>query len=218
VSAPTIASGLTGTLSPEEYTTKTTPYWGEPYLAGTAHYRDIDYVSIAFTTDATKAAALLPKTLELIPIPGLPGQSAASLVFAKYRECDLGPYMEVIVSIPVIHSGRVYGYLAAIYVDTDAALLAGRELGGYPKKLAQVTMRNYGDLFLSHMARGSRQQKTDANVSDVASASVRKGAPLVSVPLPADAALELPVPYNLLLPMPPATGRMCSNSSEPHGM
>ncbi len=115
--------------------------------------------------------------------------------------------MEVIVSISAIHSGRVYGYLAAIYVDTDAALLAGRELGGYPKKLAQVTMRNYGDLFLSHMARGSRQQKTDANVSDVASASVTKGAPLVAVPLPADAALELPVPYNLLLPVPPATGR-----------
>ncbi len=91
MSPPTIGSGLTGTLSPEEYTTKTVPYWGQPYLAGTACYRDIDYVSIAFTTDANKAAALLPTKLALIPIPGLPGQSAASLVFAKYRECDLGP-------------------------------------------------------------------------------------------------------------------------------
>ncbi len=36
MSAPTIASGLTGTLSPEEYTTKTMPYWRQPYLAGTA--------------------------------------------------------------------------------------------------------------------------------------------------------------------------------------
>ncbi len=148
----------------------------------------------------------MPAKLELIPIPGLPGQSAAAW-FAKYRECDLGPYMEVIVSIPVIHSGRVYGYLAVIYVDTDTALLASRELGGYPKKLAQVTMRNYGDLFLSHMARGSRQQKTDANVSDGASANVTKGAPLVAVPLPADAAPELAAAYNLLLPVPPATDR-----------
>ena len=40
----------------------------------------------------------------------------------------------------------------AIYVDNDAALLAGRELGGYPKKMAQITMRNYGNLFLSHMS------------------------------------------------------------------
>jgi hypothetical protein len=45
---------------------------GQPYPAGTAHYRDIDYVSIAFTTDAARAAALIPAELQLIPIPGLP--------------------------------------------------------------------------------------------------------------------------------------------------
>ena len=112
----------------------------------------MDYVSIAFATDADKAAALIPAELELIKTP-MPGQAAASLVFAKYRECDLGPYMEVIVSIAVLHEGLPYAYVPAIYVDNDAALLAGRELGGYPKKMAQITMRNYGDLFLSHMAK-----------------------------------------------------------------
>jgi hypothetical protein len=30
----------------------------------------MDYVSIAFATDADKAAVLIPKELELIPIPG----------------------------------------------------------------------------------------------------------------------------------------------------
>jgi hypothetical protein len=52
-----------------------------------------------------------------------------------------------------LHEGLPYAYVPAIYVDNDAALLAGRELGGYPKKMAQITMRNYGDLFLSHMAK-----------------------------------------------------------------
>jgi hypothetical protein len=116
--------------------------------------------------------------------------------------------MEVIVSIPVVHNGQVYGYIPAIYVDNDAALLAGRELGGYPKKMAQITMRNYGNLFLSHMARGSIQKKTaDPNFSDLASSSVTKGAKLFSVPLPADTTPQLPPPYNLLLPMPPVTGQ-----------
>jgi hypothetical protein len=207
MTAPTIEQGLKGTLSPEEYTTKTTPSWGQTYDPASANYGDMDYVSVAYATDADKAAALIPKELELLGIPGLQGQSAVNLIFAKYRKCDLGPYMEVIVSIPVLHNGQVFGYITAIYVDNDAALLAGRELGGYPKKMAQITMRNYGDLFLSHMARGSIQKKTeDPNFSDLASSNVAKGGKLFSVPLPADTTAQLPPPYNLLLPLPPPTG------------
>jgi acetoacetate decarboxylase len=208
MTAPAIEQGLKGTLSPEEYTTKTMPHWGPVFLSTTAGYRDMDYVSVAYTTDADKAAALIPKELELLSIPALPGQAAANLVFAKYRECDLGPYMEVIVSIPVLHKGQLFGYIPAIYVDNDAALLAGRELGGYPKKMAQITMRNYGDLFLSHMSRGSIQEKTaDPNFSDLASSGVTKGEKLFSVPLPADETIQLSPPYNLLLPLPPPTGK-----------
>jgi Acetoacetate decarboxylase (ADC) len=204
----TLEPGLTGTLSPEEYTTKTMPHWGQTYLAASASYGGMDYVSIAFATDAAKAAALLPQELALLTIPGMSGQAAANLVFAKYRECDLGPYMEVIISIAVVHQGQPFAYVPAIYVDNDVALLAGRELGGYPKKMAQITMRNYGTLFLSHMSRGSIQKKTaDPNFSDLASSSVTKGDKLFSVPLPADQTVQLPSPYNLLLPLPPATGK-----------
>jgi hypothetical protein len=204
---PTIEAGLKGTLPPQEYSTKTMPSWGQVYLPSIAKYGDMDYVSIAFATDADKAAALIPKELQLVKIP-LPGQSAANLVFAKYRECDLGPYMEVIVSIPVLHKGRIYLYVPAIYVDNDAALLAGRELGGYPKKMARIEMRNYGNLFLSQMSRGSIQKKTeDPNFSDLASSNVTKGNKLFSVPLPADKTIQLPSPYNALLPLPAPTGK-----------
>lgn len=200
-----IEPGLKGTLSPKEYTTTIAPHWGPTYPP-VAKYGDIDYVAVAYATDADKAAALIPKELELIPIPGLPGQSAVNLVFAKYRECDLGPYMEVIVNFPVLHNGQAFGFITAIYVDNDAALLAGRELGGYPKKMARITMRNYGNLFLSDMERGSIQKKTaDPNFGDLASSNVTKGKKLFSVPLPANETVELPPPYNLLLPLPPPT-------------
>ena len=123
-----------GTLSPDEYTSKTTPHWGETYVSALAGYRDMDYVSIAYATDAVKAAALIPKELEVPEIAGLPGQALASLVFAKYRECDLGPYMEVIVSIPVLHHGQVFGYIPAIYVDNDAALSPGVNSAAIPRR------------------------------------------------------------------------------------
>jgi Acetoacetate decarboxylase (ADC) len=205
--APQVAPGLTGTLSPEEYTTKVPPHWGPTYPAAKGAYENMDYVCIAFATDAAKAAALIPKELQLVQLP-LPGVSAANLIFAKYRECSLGPYMEVIISIPVVHKGNVYGFITGIYVDNDAALLAGRELGGYPKKMAQITMRNYGSLFLSQMSRGSIMRKTaDPNFGDLASSSVTKGAKLFSVPLPADHTPQLPPPYDALLPLPPPTGK-----------
>jgi hypothetical protein len=205
---PSLAPGRTGTLAPEEYTTKPAPDWAPAYASTVAAHRDIDHVAVAFATDADKAATLIPEELSLLDIPALPGQSPANLVFAKYRECDLGPYMEIIVSIPVVHEGELHAYVPGIYVHNDAALLAGRELGGYPKKMAAITMRNYGDLFLSQMSRGSMQEKTaDPNVSDLASSSVARRPELFSVPLPADETVQLPSPYDLLLPLPQATGK-----------
>jgi len=183
------------------------PHWGPTYPAAKGAYENMDYVCIAFATDADKAAALIPKELQLVKLP-IPGQSAANLIFAKCRECSLGPYMEVISSIRVLHNGNVFGFISGIYVDNDAALLAGRELGGYPKKMAAITMRNYGPMFLSQMSRGSIRRKTsDPNFGDLASSSVTKGAKLFSVPLPADATPQLPPPYNALLPLPAPTGK-----------
>jgi len=205
--AVSVEAGLRGSLPPEEYTTKVSPHWGPTYPAAEGAYQDMDYVCITFLTDADKAAALIPKELQLLKLP-VPGQSAANLVFAKYRECSLGPYMEVIISIPVLHNGNVYGFITGIYVDNDAALLAGRELGGYPKKMARITMRNYGNLFLSQMSRGSIMRKTeDPNFGDLASSSVSKGARLFSVPLPPDRTPQLPPPFDALLPLPAPTGK-----------
>src|SRR6185295_11730177 len=131
--APTIAPGLRGTLPPAEYTTKVMPHWGPTYPAARCDYWNMDYVSIAFATDADKAAALIPAELEFIKTP-MPGQAAASLVFAKYRECDLGPYMEVIVSIAVLHEGLPYAYVPAIYVDNDAACSPGASWVAIPRR------------------------------------------------------------------------------------
>jgi len=186
------------------------PWWMPVTPESTAYqYRNIDMVAVAFATDQDKVARLVPEELDLIAIPGMPGQSSASLIFAKYRENDqTGPYMEAIVAIPVLHKGIPYLYVAAIYVDSDAAMIAGREFGGYPKKLANINVYNYGSLFLSNMTRGSMQEKTANPVFyDIASSKVTRGGRLFSVPLPAEDIKPLPFPFNMLLPMPEANGK-----------
>jgi len=174
----------------------------------TYHYRNIDLVAVAFATDQDKVAKLVPQELDLIAIPGMPGQSSASLIFAKYRENDqTGPYMETILAVPVLFQDQPWLYVAAIYVDNDAAMIAGREFGGYPKKIADIQMRNYGNLFLSNLARAEKQAKTaDPQFYDVASSKVTRGGQLFSVPLPARKIRQMPFPFNMLLPMPEATG------------
>lgn len=172
-------------------------------------YRNIDMVAISYATDYEKAAALVPDDLDLLALPGMPGQTAATLLFAKYRENDqIGPYMEVVVSVPVLFKGNLYLYVAAIYVDNDAALIAGREFGGYPKKIADINLKSYGDLFLGELCRSSMQEKTASpKFADIATAKVTRGGQLFSVPLPEKDIRQLPFPFNMLLPLPEATGK-----------
>lgn len=185
------------------------PWWMPSAPESTTYfYKNIDMVAVAFATDRDRAASLVPEELELIAIPGLENMSSASLIFAKYRgNKQTGPYMETIVTIPVLCNNMPFLYVAAIYVDSDSALTAGREFGGYPKKLATITMYNYGDLFLSRICRAPMQAKTaDPQFYDLASSCVTRGKQLFTVPLPADGINQLPAPYNMLLPMPAATG------------
>lgn len=202
--------GLPGVMSPHNKAAGLMPQ-SAPIapLADAFHYRKIDLVVVSYATDAENAAALVPEGLDLLDVPIIPGQSAVNLIFAKYRENDeVGPYMEMIVAIPVVVDGAPWLYVPFIYVDSDSALTAGREYGGYPKKMGDITMRNYGDLYLSHMSRGSMQEKTaDPNFSDIASSSVTKAGRLFSIPLPSEDIKQLPFPYNLLLPLPAANGK-----------
>ena len=204
-----IPIGEEGKLTVEEMKSGAMPHWMPHYGNGVAEYKDYDFVVVAYSTDEENVTALLPEGLNSIDIPFLPGQAPVNLVFAKYREVDiLGPYLEVVVTLPVVIDGLPYLYVPAIYVDNDEAMTAGREYGGYPKKFADIELDTYGEWFLGKMARPSRSLKTsDPTFSDVVSVSVRKGGRLLSIPLPAEKIDPLPFPYGDLLPLPKATGK-----------
>jgi len=204
-----IPAGAKGTLSPNVYLKESMPAHAPTYrVPGAAVYRDTEMAMVAFTTDEDKAAALIPEQLQLVKIPQLPGQASAFATFAKYRENDqLGPYMEVIVNIPVLHKGQLSLYVPYIYVDTDAAMASGREYGGYPKKLAKIEMRHFGSLWLGTMSRAMLGKPSDPNFSDIVSVSMRKAGRLFNIPMSADKSPQLPFPYNQILPIPPPTGK-----------
>jgi acetoacetate decarboxylase len=78
------------------------------------------------------AARMVPDMVDLADPP------TAGLVFASYPSSSLGPYDEVVLYLDVVFKGKPLQFAASLYVTTDAAMAAGREMGGYPKKIAKI--------------------------------------------------------------------------------
>jgi acetoacetate decarboxylase len=171
-------------------------------LAPVSTWEKCDIVLIDYLTDAKSAAAFLPEQLTTFPIAELPGYSAVKLLWAHYRDSSVGPYDEFLISIPCLYKGELYLYVPLIYVTTDTAMASGREVGGWPKKIADISMEQFGNEWHVSMSRGGER---------LLSASMKSGRKLFSTPLPADKPVNLPYPFNLTLPLPAPTGRPLAN-------
>jgi acetoacetate decarboxylase len=162
-----------------------------------ATWTDTDMVIIDYLTDDNSAAALLPEGVTTYPIPDLPGFAGVKVTWANYRNSSYGPYKEFIVSIPCLYEGELYLYVPFIYVTTDAAMAAGRETGGWPKKLADIDLKRIGNTFELSFFRNKAEITAKLDV----------GGKLFSTPLPAKAPVELGYPYFMTLVLPPPTGK-----------
>lgn len=111
------------------------------------YFRDVQAISIQYETDEAALAALLPDVLEL------PDNPTATLMFVKYPFSTLGPYEETILGISCTHEGQDRFYIPHIVLNADAPLAAGREIYGYPKKLATIAFSDGPDGFVGHMER-----------------------------------------------------------------
>ncbi len=160
-------------------------------------WRDIDIIVMSYLTTEAAAAAVLPSEFSLPQSPA-PGLAGVALTFGKYRGGTLEPYNEVIVQVPCLYNDQPYLYIPSIYVTTDQALASGRELLGFPKKLATIELDSSDAQFTGRLSRhGAR----------VASISFKQQNSLFTVPLPAKEKVVLPMPYNQLFVLPEPTGQ-----------
>ena len=94
-------------------------------------YKNATLMIFKYVTNES-AARMVPEMVDLAEPP------TAGLVFASYPSSNLGPYDEVVLFLDVFFKGRPFQFAAFLYVTTDAAMAAGREMGGYPKKIARI--------------------------------------------------------------------------------
>jgi acetoacetate decarboxylase len=161
-------------------------------------WTDTDMVIFDYLTPAAAAAALLPEQLTTFPIPELPGYSGVKAVWARYGDSSVGTYNEFVIFIPALFNGELCLHVPFIYVDTDAAMAGGREVGGWPKKIGEIGIERSGDECRCSFDRHGKR---------LASAKVNVGGKLFSTPLPADKPVSLPYPYNMTFPLPAPTGK-----------
>lgn len=119
------------------------PFYPKPPI----YYKNMEIVSFTYETDEEAAADILPEELELT------SPAMASVLFIRYPFSTLGPYEEAILGIACTWQGEPKFYIAYIVLNTDSPLVAGREIWGFPKKLAHITLENEGDLICGTMER-----------------------------------------------------------------
>lgn len=119
------------------------PYYQSPPF----HYRDARSISVTYETDADRAAALLPEPLDL-PLP-----ARATLIVVHYPQSTLGAYYEAMLGLRCSLKGTEYFYIPHIVVDSVAPLVAGREIWGYPKKIARVELSQREELWMGTVER-----------------------------------------------------------------
>lgn len=117
------------------------------YQAPPYHYRNAQAIAVKFETDLDAALDVLPAPLELIE------PASANLSFYWYPFTTFGPYHEVILRLYAQHQGKPLTYVQQIFVDTEPPMLAGREIWGFPKKLATIGFVRDKDMICGTLER-----------------------------------------------------------------
>lgn len=156
-------------------------------------WKDSTLVIVDYLTKAEAAAAWLPAGATLLVPAGMEGQAVARILFADYGGGTLRPYREVVQSILCLKDGRPHLFVAQIWVDTDEALASGRELWGFPKKLADIKVENTRTSLECSLQRGSTTPLIKLRFAETV--------PLLSLRSQSSGE-PLPAPYGLMLGIP----------------
>ena len=143
------------------------PLTSPAYPPGPYRFVNREYLIITYRTDPAKLRAVVPEPLEL-------DQREALVKYEFIRMPDsngFGDYTESGQVIPVSFRGRKGSYTHCMFLNDEGPIAGGRELWGFPKKLAQPTLRteidtlvgtlDYGPLRVATGTMGYKHREAD---------------------------------------------------------
>ena len=141
------------------------PLTSPAFPMGPYRFVNREFLIIAYRTDPVKLRALVPEPLEI-------GEPIVKFEFIRMPDSTgFGDYTESGQVIPVSFQGRQGGYTHCMFLDDHPPIAGGRELWGFPKKLAKPTLRaeidtlvgtlDYGPVRVATGTMGYKHQALD---------------------------------------------------------
>jgi acetoacetate decarboxylase len=124
------------------------PLTNPSYPPGPYRFVDREYLIITYRSDLEALRAVVPAPLEL-------AEPLVKYEFIRMPDSTgFGDYTESGQVIPVTFQGKAGGYTHAMYLNDDAPIAGGRELWGFPKKLATPSLRAEVDTLVGTLDYG----------------------------------------------------------------
>ncbi len=151
------------------------PLTAPAYPPGPYRFVDREYLIITYRTDPDRLRAVVPEPLEV-------GEPLVEFEFIRMpNSTGFGDYTESGQVIPVSFEGRRGGYAHSMFLNDHPPIAAGRELWGFPKKLANPTLKteidvlvgtlDYGEVRVATSTMGYKHKAVDPGLARAALAA-----------------------------------------------
>jgi len=125
------------------------PLTSPSYPKGPYRFVNREYMIITYRTDPDALRAVVPEPLEI-------GEAIVKYEFIRMPDSTgFGDYTESGQVVPVTFNGKKGGYVHSMYLNDDAPIAGGREIWGFPKKLANPSLRVEQDTLVGTLDYGS---------------------------------------------------------------
>src|SRR5258707_14568145 len=126
------------------------PLTNPSFPPGPYRFYNREYFVITYRTDPEALAAVVPEPLEVT-------DSVVKYEFIRMPDSTgFGDYTETGQVIPVRFNGEEGAYTHAMYLDDEGPIAGGRELWGFPKKLARPKIEVESDVLVGSLHRPCR--------------------------------------------------------------
>lgn len=125
------------------------PLTNPSYPRGPYRFVDREFLIITYRTDIEALRAVVPAPLQVT-------EPIVKFEFIRMPDSTgFGDYTESGQVIPVSFNGQNGGYVHAMYLNDEAPIAGGREIWGFPKKMADPALRVEKDTLVGTLNVGS---------------------------------------------------------------
>jgi acetoacetate decarboxylase len=124
------------------------PLTNPSFPPGPYRFVNREFFVVTYRTDPAALRAVVPEPLQV-------AEPLVKYEFIRMPDSTgFGDYTESGQVIPVTYEGQPGGYVHAMYLDDDSPIAGGREIWGFPKKLAAPSLRVETDTLLGTLDYG----------------------------------------------------------------